>query len=77
MTEKSSRPTRSRPRIDSLIVALRKEKGELATGKPSDPPDVEDVRVRCRRCGGVTVFPCWGNEPRPTPAPCAHCGEVI
>jgi len=46
-------------------------KGRLAL----DPRRItfEDVRVTCRRCGGVTVFSVHFDQPRPTPAPCAHC----
>jgi len=60
-----------------LTAAFEQAAGRLATGDPTKAV-VTDVHVRCRRCGGVTVFPvlCDGGR-RPTPAPCAHCGADI
>jgi len=51
--------------------------GRLASGDPTRRV-FEDVRVECRKCGGVTVFPVLIDAGvRPTPAPCLHCGAEI
>lgn len=55
---------------------LDKAAVRLATGIPTRQL-FEDVRVTCRACGGVTVFPLLPWHYRPTPAPCAHCGAAI
>ncbi len=61
-----------------LQRALAVAAGRLASGYPQDVCVVEDVRVQCRECGGVTVLPVlWDGGARPTPAPCAHCGKDI
>lgn len=60
-----------------LQRAIAQNSGRLATGDPSRSL-IEDVKVSCRRCGGVTVFPVLKDGGvRPCPAPCLHCGEEI
>lgn len=68
---------------DSDVLARRfKRELDIATHRrPSGYPTqcvFEDVRVSCRVCGGVTVFPMLiDGGRRPTPAPCLHCGSEI
>lgn len=58
----------------NLQEAIAIERGRLASD--ATRPTFEDVRVTCRRCGGVTVFPVLLNEPRKA-GQCFHCGETV
>lgn len=63
-----------------IVLALDRELGRLARLARGNPTVifVENVNVRCRVCGGITVFPVLKNGGvRPTPAPCAHCGADV
>lgn len=65
------------PEQGYIVTELKKERGQLARGHPTDTL-VDNVRVRCRHCGGVTAFPVLkAGGVRPTPAPCAHCGAEV
>jgi len=57
-----------------IVIAADQEAGRLARGRP-DVVVFDEVRVTCRHCGGVTVFPVLKTEPRKL-AHCLHCGEV-
>lgn len=60
--------------FDRTLAVAR---GRLASGDPTKSL-IEDVKVTCRKCGDVTVFPVLKDGGvRPTPAPCAHCGAEI
>lgn len=60
-----------------IVLEVDKELGRLAKGDPTEILH-EDVKVQCRACGGVTVFPVLkADGVRPTPAPCFHCGADI
>ena len=59
-----------------IVTAADIAAGRLAAGRVDEKVSVEDVRVTCHKCGGVTVFPLLPNQSR-RPAPCAHCGVEI
>jgi hypothetical protein len=63
-------------KADRFKAAIDIAAGRLASGDITRLQH-EEVRVRCRKCGGITVFPVHFDRPRPTPAPCAHCGAEI
>lgn len=60
-----------------IVLAADRERGRLAKGNPTVRL-IENVRVTCRACGGITIFPVLlDGGIRPTPAPCAHCGANV
>jgi hypothetical protein len=66
-----------KPGAGEIVRAVEQAQGRLATGDPTEC-HIEDVRVTCHVCGGVTVFPVLkAGGVRPSPAPCLHCGAEI
>jgi hypothetical protein len=60
-----------------LAIAIDIAAGRLASGDPTEDL-IENVKVSCHACGGVTVFPVFKyGGVRPAPAPCSHCGTDV
>jgi hypothetical protein len=61
---------------EHMRAAIEQAAGRLATGDPAAGPIFDEVRVACRVCRGVTVFPLLPWQHRAA-APCAHCGSEV
>jgi hypothetical protein len=63
--------------IVMYLDAMRGRRSLQSVGLwPITARKVEDVRVRCHRCAGVTIFPVSAGQSR-REGHCLHCGATV